>query len=436
MQRRCDDPEDPGWPRYGGRGIRVADEWVGEDGFERFYAHVGPRPTDGTLDRIHNDGNYEPGNVRWASRLVQARNRSTTMVRDGELLCLPGSNLALQPDLLTPDSFVLPPEKQPALMYLARLAKGSRPRMKSALDRIADIIRGGADAKTMPWHLIRHQHAAIVRTRLVDDDVPPNTANLMLSALRGVIHESWRLGHINSDERAKAVDVKNVRGSRIERGHHATAEELTALLGGHEESTIGKRDRALIAIAFGCGMRRAEIVGLDLCDIDLRSGRNDVIVRGKGNKERQLPLSTSIVRILNEWIALRGGSPGPLFFAVTKTGRIDRSHRLSTKAVFRVLEKHCNRAGIIHIRPHDLRRTYMGSLLTSGIDISTVQKLAGHANVATTVRYDRRGEDVKRAAIDKLDPFFDSIERAAKTMRERNRIEAQETGNMAPRVPK
>jgi len=63
----------PGWKYYGARGIKVSDEWV--HNFENFYQHVGPKPSpDHSLDRINNDGNYEPGNVRWATPAVQANN--------------------------------------------------------------------------------------------------------------------------------------------------------------------------------------------------------------------------------------------------------------------------------------------------------------------------------------------------------------------------
>jgi hypothetical protein len=77
MKNRCFKPQDKQYPNYGGRGIRVCDEW--RNSFEAFFDHVGPRPSsDHSIDRINNDGNYEPGNVRWATPEEQARNTRCT----------------------------------------------------------------------------------------------------------------------------------------------------------------------------------------------------------------------------------------------------------------------------------------------------------------------------------------------------------------------
>jgi hypothetical protein len=88
MIKRCHSPADRSYARYGAKGVRVCDEWRGS--FENFLAYMGPRPAGLTLDRINSRGNYEPGNVRWATYKQQARNTSRNHLHtiDGVTRCL------------------------------------------------------------------------------------------------------------------------------------------------------------------------------------------------------------------------------------------------------------------------------------------------------------------------------------------------------------
>ena len=95
---------------------------------------------------------------------------------------------------------------------------------------------------------------------------------------------------------------------------------------------------------------------------------------------------------------MREDNSGALFVPINKGGRIIHQ-RLTEQAVYNVLRKRAEQAGIKAASPHDLRRSCISDLLDAGADIATVQKLAGHANVQTTAHYDRRGEEAKKRVV-------------------------------------
>jgi integrase len=104
---------------------------------------------------------------------------------------------------------------------------------------------------------------------------------------------------------------------------------------------------------------------------------------------------------LEKWLFLRGDVPGPLLLPVLKSGwAVFR--RMTDQAILSVLLKRAKQGGVKHLSPHDLRRTFISDLLDAGADISTMQKMAAHANVTTTTRYDRRGEVAKQKASELL----------------------------------
>lgn len=117
---------------------------------------------------------------------------------------------------------------------------------------------------------------------------------------------------------------------------------------------------------------------------------------GKGRKDGLSYTTNGARAALRRWLEARGTQDGPLFVAVDKANQLGET--LSTAGVWYVLKARGAEAGVKDLSPHDLRRSYISDLLDAGQDLVTVQKLAGHASVTTTARYDRRGKEVKKRA--------------------------------------
>jgi integrase len=291
-------------------------------------------------------------------------------------------------------------DQNAAAVYVASLnSEAGRRTMRQALNLCAGLLSSGNDdALTFAWQDIRFQHLAALRSKL-QEHYKPATVNKMLAAVRGVLKAAWQMGQITAEDYHKAVSVKSVKNDTLPAGRELTIGELTALMSAcvNDKTNAGARDAAIIALMYSCGLRREEVVRLDLADYDAESGR--LVVRGKGGKERTAYIIGGAARAMSDWLAVRGDAPGALFVAINKSGRIDASYKhMTPKTVYKMLAKRADDAGVKAFSPHDLRRTFVSDLLEAGADITTVAKMAGHASVTTTARYDRRPEDAKRKA--------------------------------------
>ena len=288
-------------------------------------------------------------------------------------------------------------ESRPARVYLARLAPSGRRVQTTALTQIAGLLSGGsADADTLDWGQLRYSHTQAVRAHLAATYAPA-TANRMLAALRGVLTETWRLGQLSAEDLRRATDLPAVRGERRPAGRHVSAAELSAVLAHCADTPGGRRDAALVAVLYGTGMWRSELVALDLADVDLAAA--SVTVRaGKGGKHRAVFLPAGTVAAVHAWVARRGVAPGPLFCPVRRGGHPAVGRRLDAASVALALTRCADAAGVTRFRAHDLRRTVVGDLLDAGVDLATVARICGHASPSTTARYDRRAEQAELRA--------------------------------------
>ena len=254
------------------------------------------------------------------------------------------------------------PDQHPVAVYLASLALGSRRTMKQALSVVANLVAPGSTVEFFPWETLGFQHVAAIRSRLAET-YSPTTANKVLAAVRGVLKAAFSLGLIDAETYTRAASIKSVRGERVVKGRALVQDEFRAMFTAcNMESPSGTRDAALLAVTYGLGLRRHEVVGLNLTDYDRRSGT--LIIRGKGSKERKAYVTNGTRSALETWLAIRGAAEGPIFLPVAKSQQIEM-RRMSAQAVYLILARLAAKANVEKFSPHDLR-SYLPFLTMSG----------------------------------------------------------------------
>ena len=160
-------------------------------------------------------------------------------------------------------------------------------------------------------------------------------------------------------------------------------EKLLSQPSGTEPAAL--RDRALLELMYACGLRASEAIGLELLDVDIQEGV--LRARGKGSKERVVPIGQAALRALRFYLergrpALVKGSPEPHLFVNFRGGQLTR------QGLYKIVRRHALTAGLAdRMSPHTLRHTFATHLLTGGCDLRSVQEMLGHADVSTTQLY-------------------------------------------------
>jgi len=187
----------------------------------------------------------------------------------------------------------------------------------------------------------------------------------------------------------------------------ATAEAPAAGDAAGERAQLARmRDRAIVELLYGAGLRVGELVALDVRDVELTRG--EVRVMGKGGKERVVPLPQMARQALGEWIELRR-RPGllglPLFVSLRPRKKDDTPRRLGARDVRRMLARRGIEQQVLdHVHPHRLRHSYATHLLDMGADLREIQELLGHASLSTTQKYTAVSVEHLRQVYDRAHP--------------------------------
>ncbi|MBR3881109.1 MAG: tyrosine recombinase XerC [Mailhella sp.] len=240
---------------------------------------------------------------------------------------------------------------------------------------------GSPDVQGFPAHLYRR-------------NIAKSSIARKLSALRSLFRYLQRTHkvEVNPCERVRnpKQDQRHPAMLNVDQAFDLLADPASALAGGlgpsadTADDAAFMRDKALLELLYGSGLRISEALGLDIDDI--RSGSRHVVVMGKGSKERQVPLSDTCMGALSRWLEARSLIPPQPGERALFIGR--RGKRLDRRQAARILDEYAKSAGIPqHVSPHDLRHSFATHLLEGGADLRAVQELLGHSRISTTQRY-------------------------------------------------
>lgn len=219
------------------------------------------------------------------------------------------------------------------------------------------------------------------------------TVSLRLTAVRQFVKLARTTGAV-----AWALDVNSPKAEAYRDTRGPGLDGVRRLLAELERREVGaggarvRRDRAMLRLMFDMGLRRFEVLGLDLAHVDLE-GEGRVLVLGKKRREREpLTLSPTARAALVAWLEVRGADPGPVFVRFTKAGTPARGRRLTGDGLWHVVAGLGEAAGVT-VRPHGFRHTCITAALDAGADVREVQKLSRHADLNTLLRYDDNRKD-------------------------------------------
>ena len=297
--------------------------------------------------------------------------------------------------------------ENPALMYLATLgSKDSYRCMKSKLNKFARFF-GYQGLVDCDWKSMQPNHITIFLT--AQSWGSARTYNCYLSAIKSVALNAWRNKQIDLDQFQRIKSLKQRRIFRAPSGRAISPEESSSLIRSLNKNSLRTiRNRAIFFLMLGCGLRRAEVCDLKLKQVSIKNKSAKIIC--KGNKERTIYFPTAVLEVLKNWLDARSLNKEEIDAGFV-FGRIDNRQRLhldiplDPSSITRIVEKLVSETDNLEGRltPHDLRRTFATRLISKNVDIVEVQKLMGHASVATTGNYVRKDEENLRKAAEKAE---------------------------------
>jgi site-specific recombinase XerD len=247
------------------------------------------------------------------------------------------------------------------------------------------------------------------RAALLEAGQSAASVNLALSAIRKLATEAADNGYLDTTAAAGVERVPGVSRRGVRTGNWLTREQAQRLIDAAEVTMLkGLRDRAILAVMIGGGLRRAEVARLVWGDIQMREARWVIVdLVGKGNRVRTVPIPSWVKVALDAWreglVDALGSWPGEkrrVFVSVNKGGAIS-GEELTPQAVYNVVAQYAEETGL-HIAAHDLRRTFAKLAHKGGAALDQIQLTLGHSSIRTTEQYLGVEQNLTQAPCDVL----------------------------------
>lgn len=247
---------------------------------------------------------------------------------------------------------------------------------------------------------------------LVDEGRSPASVNQRLSAIRKLVREAADNGMLGTFEAESIARVKGIKKQGRRTGAWLSRAQAQDLLLAPDTTTLrGLRDRALLAVLLGCGLRRSELVDLTFGHLQQREGRWVVLdLTGKHGRTRTVPMPAWCKAAIDAWTATAGLSSGCVFRPTSSRGdKVLARGRLSHEAVALIVRRYGQQIGRadltpegLSLAPHDLRRTFAKLAHKGGSPIDQIQLSLGHASIQTTDIYLGVDQNLESAPCDVL----------------------------------
>jgi len=224
---------------------------------------------------------------------------------------------------------------------------------------------------------------------------------IRMSAIRKLAAEAADNGLLAPELAAGISRVKSAKSTGIRVGNWLSVRQAQSLLNAPDVTTArGMRDRAILAVLLGCGLRRSEVAALTFQHLQQRDGRWCIVdLVGKHGRVRTAPMPTWVKVAIDAWTAGTAIGAGHVFRPVNRAGCIT-GERLGEKVVWQLIKPYAEAAGVPGIAPHDCRRTCAKLCRAAGGELEQIQLLLGHASVQTTERYLGTKQDLVHAPND------------------------------------